>query len=164
MKILLFTLLVSLPLLGEESPAVATSVAAAENFLSTLDPTQKSKAALAFTNEERENFRYTPRDRAGLLFKEMNDTQREAAMKLLDSALSEEGKLKATQVMSLESILADLDKDPVRRDAGRYFFAVFGTPGDPRGWGWRAEGHHLSVNLTFVAGKGISVTPSFMGA
>jgi Protein of unknown function (DUF3500) len=164
MRILLFWLLVSLSLLAREIPAAVTSAAAAENFLSTLDPIQKSKAALPLGNEERENFRYTPRDRAGLLFKEMNIAQREAAVKLLDSALSEAGKLKATQIMSLESVLADLEKDPVRRDAGRYFFAVFGTPGDPAGWGWRAEGHHLSVNLTFVEGKGISVTPSFMGA
>jgi Protein of unknown function (DUF3500) len=164
MKMLILGLLFSLPLLSKEIPAATTSAAAAENFLSTLDPTQKSKAALPLTNEERENFRYTPRDRAGLPLKEMTDAQRDAAMKLIDSALSEEGKLKATQIMSLESILADLEKDPVRRDAGRYFFAVFGTPGDPKGWGWRVEGHHLSVNLTFVEGKGISVTPSFMGS
>jgi hypothetical protein len=164
MKPLLITLFFSLPLLAKEIPAAAPSAAAAENFLSTLDPGQKAKAALPFTSEERENFRYTPRDRAGLPLKEMTDAQREAAMKLVDSALSEKGKLKATQIMSLEGILAEIENDPVRRDPGRYFVAVFGTPGDPKGWGWRIEGHHLSVNLTFVEGKGISVTPSFMGS
>jgi hypothetical protein len=164
MKNLLLSLLFSLPLLAKEIPAATTSTAAAERFLATLEPAQKAKAALPFTSEERENFRYTPRDRAGLPLKDMTDAQRETAMQLLDSALSEKGKLKATQIMSLESILAEMEKDPVKRDSGRYFFAVFGTPGDPKGWGWRAEGHHLSVNLTFVDGKGISVTPSFMGS
>ena len=164
MKKFLFSLLFSLPLLAKEIPAASTSAAAAESFLAALDPAQKTKAALPFTSDERENFRYTPRDRAGLPLKEMNDAQRDAAMKLVDSALSENGKLKATQIMSLESILAEMEKNPEKRDSGRYFVAVFGTPGDPKGWGWRFEGHHLSVNLTFVEGKGISVTPSFMGS
>ena len=78
MKNLLISLLFSLPLPAKEIPAAATSTAAAENFLATLDPAQKTRAALPFTSEERENFRYTPRDRAGLPLKEMTDTQREA--------------------------------------------------------------------------------------
>ena len=162
MKKLLISLFFTLPLMAVELPAPCK--AAAENFLASLDAAQKTKAALPFTSEERENFRYTPRDRAGLPFKEMTDAQREAAMKLIDSALSEKGSLKATQIMSLEGILAEMENNPVRRDSGRYFVAIFGTPGDPKGWGWRLEGHHLSVNLTFVEGKGISVTPSFMGS
>jgi hypothetical protein len=132
--------------------------------LASLDPARKAKAALPFASDERENFRYTPRDRAGLALREMTGAQREAAMKLIHSALSEKGQLKATQIMSLEGILAEIEKDPVKRDSGRYFVAVFGSPGDPKGWGWRFEGHHISVNITFVKGKGISVTPSFLGS
>lgn len=164
MKTLLICLSLNLPLLAKELPEKVTSTAAAEQFLSTLDAGQKAKTALPFTSEERENFRYTPRDRAGLLFKEMTDAQQQAAIKLIDTALSEKGHLKVTQIMSLESVLAEIENDPVRRDSGRYFVAVFGTPGDPKGWGWRFEGHHVSVNLTFVEGKGTSVTPSFLGA
>lgn len=164
MKKLLISLFFSLPLLAKELPALVTSTTAAEQFLSTLDAGQKAKAALPFTSDERENFRYTPRDRAGLPLKEMNDAQRQAAMKLADSALSEKGQLKATQIMSLESVLAEIEKNPDKRDSGRYFVAIFGTPGDPKGWGWRFEGHHLSVNITLVEGKGISVTPSFLGS
>ena len=38
------------------------------------------------------------------------------------------------------------------RDPERYFFSVFGTP-SPRGaWGWRVEGHHVSLNFTVVNG------------
>ncbi len=164
MKKLLISLFFSLPLLAKELPSTAPSVAAAEKFLATLDPAQKAKAALPFTSDERENFRYTPRERAGLPLKEMTAAQRAAAMTLVDSALSEKGKLKATQIMSLESVLAEIEKDPVKRDSDKYFVAVFGTPGDPKGWGWRFEGHHVSVNITLVDGKGISVTPSFLGS
>jgi hypothetical protein len=164
MKNLLLSLFFSLPILAGELDPAAVSKVAADKFLASLDPAQKTKAALPFTSDERENFRYTPRDRAGLPLKEMTDAQREAAMALIDSALSEKGKLKATQIMSLEGVLAEMENNPVKRDPAKYFVAVFGTPGDPKGWGWRFEGHHLSVNLTFVAGKGISVTPSFMGS
>jgi hypothetical protein len=164
MKNLLLSLFFSLPILAGELDPAAVSKVAADKFLASLDPAQKTKAALPVTSDERENFRYTPRDRAGLPLKEMTDAQREAAMALIDSALSEKGKLKATQIMSLEGVLAEMENNPVKRDPAKYFVAVFGTPGDPKGWGWRFEGHHLSVNLTFVAGKGISVTPSFMGS
>ncbi|MBC8126574.1 MAG: DUF3500 domain-containing protein [Gloeobacteraceae cyanobacterium ES-bin-144] len=164
MKILLLSLLFASPLLADESSPAAACTSAANAFLTSLDAAQKPKAALPFASDERENFRYTPRDRAGLPLKEMNDAQRDAAMKLLASALSEKGQLKATQIISLESILAEIEKDPLKRDSDRYFVAIFGTPGDPKGWGWRFEGHHISVNITLVDGKGISVTPSFFGA
>jgi hypothetical protein len=162
MKKLLLCLFFTLPLLAKEAPV--TCAAAAGNFLASLDAWQKAKAAHPFTSDERENFRYTPRDRAGLPLKEMNAAQRAAAMTLVDSALSEKGMLKATQIMTLESILAEIENNPAKRDADRYFIAIFGTPGDPKGWGWRIEGHHLSVNITLVEAKGISVTPSFMGS
>lgn len=164
MKILWLCLYCALPLNAAETSPTDPSAAVAEKFLATLDPPRKAKAALPFASDERENFRYTPRDRAGLALREMTGAQREAAMKLIHSALSEKGKLKAAQIMSLEGILAEIEKDPVKRDSGRYFVAVFGSPGDPKGWGWRFEGHHISVNITFVKGKGISVTPSFLGS
>ena len=163
MKTLLIFTFFSLPLLAKELPTEVIATAAAEKFLDSLTPDQKTKAALPFTGDERENFRYTPRDRAGLPLKEMTDAQREAAMKLLDTAVSEKGKLKITQIMSLEGILAEIEKDPVKRDSGKYYVSIFGTPGNAKGWGWRFEGHHLSFNFTLVEGKDIAVTPSFMG-
>src|SRR4030095_9583053 len=44
-----------------------------------------------------------------------------------------------------------------------YHVFIFGKP-DPKGtWGWRVEGHHLSVNFTIAKGEEISATPSFFG-
>jgi len=40
---------------------------------------------------------------------------------------------------------------------------VFGTPGEGKTWGWRVEGHHLSVNFTVVKGTFVAGTPSFFG-
>ena len=163
MKTLLLCLFSTLPLVAKDL-APAPLAAAAEEFLATLDAGQLSKAALPFASDERENFHYTPRDRAGLPFKEMSGSQREAAIKLLEATLSEKGKLKVTQIMSLESVLAEIEKDPIKRDPAKYFVSIFGTPGDPKGWGWRFEGHHISLNFTFVDGKKISLTPSFLGS
>ena len=164
MKVFLLCAISSLPVLAKEPPATTTCAAAAKQFLAALDPAGRAKAALPFGSEERENFRYTPRDRAGLPFKEMTETQRAAAMKLLDSALSEKGILKATQIMTLEGVLAEMENNPTRRDSGKYCVTIFGQPGDAKGWGWRFEGHHQSFNLTFLGNQNISVTPTFLGS
>jgi hypothetical protein len=155
-------LLFALPLKAAGLPHLLSKEAAVK-FLASLNSEQKAKAALPFSSPERENFRYTPRERAGLPLKEMTDSQRQAAMLLLDSVLSEKGRLKIEQIMSLEGLLAEIEQNPIRRDPGKYYLTIFGEPGDPKGWGWRFEGHHLSFNLTLVADQGLSVTPSFLG-
>jgi hypothetical protein len=66
--------------------------------------------------------------------------------------------------MSLESLLAEIEKRPEYRDPSKYFVSIFGTPGDPKGWGWRFEGHHISLNFSLVEGKKVSLTPSFLGS
>ncbi len=164
MKTLLILTLLTSPLLAQ----VPATMAAAEKFLAALDPSQKAKAALPFGGEERENFHYTPQaaphERAGLPLKEMTDAQRVIAMDLIHSALSDKAAFKIEQIMGLEGVLAELEKDPVKRDSGKYFITIFGTPSATSPWGWRFEGHHCSINLTLVPGKGISVTPSFLGS
>lgn len=152
------------PAMGQELPSIAAMKSAADAFLATLDESGRAKAVFAFDGEERENFRFTPQTRSGLPLKEMTDPQRAAAMKLLDAALSDKGKLKAMQVITLEGVLAALEKRPEYRDVGKYHISIFGKPGDPKAWGWKFEGHHISLNYTVVNGKEVAVTPSFMGA
>ncbi|NNE77529.1 MAG: DUF3500 domain-containing protein, partial [Pricia sp.] len=50
-----------------------------------------------------------------------------------------------------------------RRDPHNYHFWIFGNPSEDAFWGWRFEGHHISLN--FVASKGtlVSSTPFFLG-
>jgi len=83
---------------------------------------------------------------------------------MLGSGLSQRGFVKATTIMSLEQILFELEQNKgPRRDPEGYFFSVFGQPGGKETWGWRVEGHHLSLNFTIVDGDKVSATPSFMG-
>jgi hypothetical protein len=95
----------------------------------------------------------------------MTPAQRALAFGLLHTGLGAGGYLKATTIMSLEQILRDLErgKGPVR-DPELYFLTVFGRPSDRGRWGWRVEGHHLSLNFTLNDGKIVSATPAFFGA
>jgi hypothetical protein len=159
-------------------------VAAAGDFLSALSPGLLEKAVIDFDGwEERSNWHFFPtRDdsikngegllwhrRKGLSIKEMNQEQRVAAHALLRSALSTQGYLKAAAIMQLEEILREteiaLGGSPYvpLRDPELYFFTVFGKPSVDAAWGFRVEGHHLSVSFTNAPGGLYAVTPAFFG-
>ena len=164
MNIPLFALLLSLPLAAEEAPLILEMKSDSNAFLGLLDNTQRAKASFLFNADSRENFRFTPRERTGLPLREMDEAQRSAAIKLLHSVLSDKGRLKAMQIIQLENVLAKIENRPDFRNSGNYFLSIFGKPGDETGWGWKFEGHHLSLNYTVVGGTEVSVTPSFFGA
>src|SRR5262249_55270142 len=80
-------------------------------------------------------------------------------------ALSHVGNQKALTIMSLGDYLRETDKSPnVHRDSDQYHFTIFGEPTSDGTWGYRVEGFHLSLNVTVVKGRWISVTPSFFVA
>ncbi|HAB16039.1 MAG TPA: hypothetical protein DCE44_06285 [Verrucomicrobiales bacterium] len=138
----------------------------ARAFLGSLTTEQKERAAFPFTSDERQNWHFVPKDRKGLPLKDMTPTQRHLAYGLLSSGLSQRGVGKALSIMSLEQVLQDIEgpNRKIPRDPELYYVSVFGTP-DPAGtWGWRVEGHHLSVNVTIVAGELISGAPNFFGS
>jgi hypothetical protein len=145
--------------------AAEDMAAAATRFLAALTPAQKARATFALRDDERQNWHFFPKDRPGIAFKEMTPVQRHQATALLASGLSHRGYLKAVTIMSLEQVLHDLEQGSgPKRDPELYHVTVFGEPGATNTWGWRVEGHHLSVNFTIVEGKAFAATPSFMGA
>jgi hypothetical protein len=145
--------------------ATAEMSAAALNFLAALTPEQKAKATFDFTDEERANWHFIPRPRKGLPIKEMTQEQRLLAQALLASGLSNRGYEKAVSIMSLEAVLAVLENDTEnkKRDPEKYYVSIFGAPGGSAPWGWRVEGHHLSLNYTTAGDAAPSMTPSFFG-
>src|SRR5262247_3164530 len=76
---------------GQQTAPGSTMLEAARSFLATLDPAQKSQAVLPFNSEERFRWFYTPVSRKGIPLKELNASQREAALSLLRAGLSERG-------------------------------------------------------------------------
>ena len=139
--------------------------AAASNLLVTLTPEQKEKASFEYPDGERKNWHFIPRVRKGLTLKEMTHEQRLLAHALLATGLSGRGYAKAVSIMSLEAVLAILEKDKVGgavRDPENYFVSVFGKPGVAP-WGWRVEWHHLSLNFAIPNDDLPVMTPSFFG-
>ena len=163
-------LLVSAPAAAHESPLHAVNahmVDAATSFLNSLTQQQQEKAKFAFDGTERTDWHFIPKERLGVALKEMSLEQRRAAHGLMKSALSQKGYLKANTIMGLEQILRVLEADREgtieRRDQEKYWFAVYGEPGSEKPWGWRVEGHHLSLNFSSVSGAIVSSTPFFLG-
>lgn len=136
---------------------------AAEALKSSLTEDQAAAVGFDFGSAERRNWHFVPRARNGLAYKDLTDAQRELVHDLMRSALSADGYGKAVGVMTLEGVLGELEGRPDYRDPERYFVTLFGTPGDAL-WGWRFEGHHLSLNFTVAGDEVVSGTPGFLGA
>lgn len=137
---------------------------AAERFLQALNDEEREQATYPFDDAERLDWHFIPRERNGLPLKTMNPTQRALAFGLLQTGLSAEGTVTATTIMTLEQILHEMENQSPRRDPELYFFTIFGDPSNSDKWGWRVEGHHLSLNFTLEDGEVIGATPTFFGA
>ncbi len=136
---------------------------AALNFWNGLTPEQQAKCAFPFESEERFNWHFIPRERKGITWNDMTPAQQALAHAFLASGLSSRGYQQVETIMSLEQVLKELEQGRgPKRDAGNYAFSVFGTPGQHATWGWRFEGHHLSLNFTIVDGRAVA-GPVFFG-
>ena len=158
---------------GEPKSSGGKMQLAADKFLAALSPELKKKAAFQFDDEHRTKWFFTPRQdkekkftRKGARIEEMTAEQKAAAMALLKTGLSAKGYEQATTILSLESLLAELEgpKSAMTRNNGWYFVSVFGEPSGTGKWGWRFEGHHLSVNYTLDKGDVIAATPLLLAS
>ncbi len=134
----------------------------ARHFLASLDADQKARTLIGFGEEERLNWHFIPRERMGLPYGDFTPAQRRLADLLLASGLSHEGISKSLGIIFLEQILYEREGRAIR-DADRYHVTVFDEPTDSGAWGWRFEGHHLSLNFTLQDGEVIATSPAFMG-
>lgn len=141
---------------------------AAGAFLAALDEGQRAEAAFAFTDDERRNWQMAPFGEAGVRYENLSQAQRDKAWALLATVLSEDGVEKVRGVMTLEGILVALETERGRRSAlhgaERYFFSVYGDPTAGEPWGFRVEGHHLSLSFTEIDGELVTHAPGFFGS
>jgi hypothetical protein len=146
------------------SKASGEMATAAKKLLDSLSPEQLATLGFEFKDAERMNWHFIPKPRKGLTLKDMSDDQRALAKSLLSSGVAEKTSTKITTIMSLELILKEMEqgKGPPR-DPEMYYWSVFGTPGGKDPWGWRVEGHHVSVNITVVDDNHVVAAPVFLG-
>ncbi len=150
--------------------SAATMAKAATQFINSLSPEQRAKAVLAFNSDDRLRWHFIPNEtfpRRGLMIKDMNETQRGLAHDLLRTGLSARGYNKVSAIIELEDILRVMEAGgKFARNKEEYLFSVFGTPGAKGNWGWRVEGHHVSLRFTIVDGASrghLASTPMFLG-
>ena len=151
--------------------AGSSMAGAASRFLDGLTPEQRPRAALPYEGEERMRWHYVPTEqfpRQGVPIKEMSEAQRKLAHDLLKTGLSQRGYATATAIMQLEAILSDIENSGGRkgrfvRDPEVYFFTVFGKPAAKGIWGWRVEGHHVSLHFDVRDGTTVASSPTFFG-
>jgi hypothetical protein len=141
---------------------------------------QKLSGALDFNDTARIKWNNLPvgmRARAGTSIGNMTDEQRKLVHRILSASLSSQGYLKATSILHLDDLLnryadslfykKEIDDNTytflqsLLWSHKNFYFAFFGRPTDNT-WGYKLEGHHLSVNFTFV-NEHLSVTPFFIG-
>lgn len=169
LKILTLALLLSTTssAIAHPEQAAIDMTDAANAFLATLKPEQKAKATFKLDDKNRTRWHFVPTEmhaRHGLSFREMQQDQQHMAFALLASVMSAKGLQKSAQIMSLEQILNDANPEGrFARDPKWYFLSFFGNPSTEGAWGWRFEGHHLSLSFTIIDGHVASITPSFWG-
>lgn len=142
----------------------AGPVASARRLVEATPESKRGAVLLPFTEDARSNWNYTPRRRDGIAWKTMDAAQREATTALLRSALNDRGIDKVRALMALEITLRELESSSESyRDPDNYAVALYGTPGEG-GWGWRFEGHHLSLHFSLEGDRYVSSLPQFFGA
>ena len=160
--LVLGTGLAALAVLAGIADVSTAMMAGARSFLGSLRPEQRAKAALPFDGEERRNWHYVPRARRGIPLRDLDPAQRRLAEDLLKTGLGPRGYTEAMGVLALEGVLRE--REGAYRDPGLYYVSIFGAPSAADPWGFRVEGHHLSLNYTLVPGQGIATAPAFFGA
>jgi len=152
---------------NDAAPSAAVAVRmreSAERFLAALPERQRATAMRTFDDRDRVDWHYTPRSRNGISLKELDATARAAVHTLLRTALSATGYRKVVNIIELELVLRELETFGLMRDPERYHVTFYGTPSRTERWGWRFEGHHVSLNFTLAGDRFAVDTPSFFGA
>lgn len=137
---------------------------AAVTLIGTLDDEQRELAARPFADTgSRRWLEYRPEFRPGACLGDFPNIARKAAHRLLATGLSGPAYAQAMGITALEETLDRLEGWVLRRHSNDYWVSVYGDPAGSEPWGWRFEGHHLSVSMT-VSGETVSPAPVFLGA
>jgi Protein of unknown function (DUF3500) len=153
-------------------------VAAAEAFLASLDPAERSRANIALDAKTRTVWSNLPTgitmqvgatERNGLKLGDMRPAQEKAALALLAATLSRDGYQKVMAIVDADQVLEERSAPSrpatsrTRFGRGEFYLAILGKVSTADPWMLQFGGHHLAVNVTF-AGRTLVLTPTHTGA
>jgi hypothetical protein len=108
------------------------------------------------------NFPVSDVPRPGLKLGILSTTQRDAAMHMMQVLLSPKGYQKVLEIMGSDQALSD-SGTPFSAGINSYTVGIFGQPSLTSPWMLQYGGHHLALNITIAAERGV-ITPTLTGA
>jgi len=152
------------------------------DFLESLSTDERSKVQFTMDDSLRTQWTNLPiglAPRKGLRYGDLSEKSKVSFHKILSTVFSSQGYLKTFAIMQVDDILHEIFEIAHERqqideqtigfirtldwDYGNYFIAILGNPRIEEAWGFKFEGHHISVNLT-VTKDSFSMTPLFLGS
>ncbi len=157
---------------SEEIEAFVTASAEdAQQLVMSFDRERRPDMLLEFKDADRQEWSNLPINeypRKGIPLKEMDDAQKKLVQQLLRTSLSDLGYLQVNWIFWNDE-RRKRDREKANNSTaqyyghGNYWVTIFGNPSTTEDWAWQLEGHHLSINVSFVDGK-VAMTPLFLGA
>lgn len=146
---------------------ITETAAAAEAFLETLSDEQREAVLYDYDDETKStswsNFPVTFVDRAGVNLADLDEDQREAALAVMESLLSDEAYERAVNIMGGDEYLLE-NSSSTEDSLGQYYIAFFGDPSDSESWSVQFGGHHLGINADLNgADNAITFAPTHLG-
>ena len=141
-------------------------VNAATAFLETLDNTERGRVVFGFDDAAQRirwsNLPVSMAEHRGLRMGDLKQNQRDAALNVLSAALSKMGYEKVLGIVEADEVLRKQSRGntpPFGRE--QYFISFLGKPSLTEPWMIQFGGHHLGLNITIAAEKGV-LTPSLI--
>jgi hypothetical protein len=139
--------------------------AAARNYLAALPAGQRAEGRAPMDDVTWRHWANGARWflRHGLLLEDLADGDRDRALALMRSCLSEAGFSQIVTLMRLNRTIGEIRGEEDLLNEWMYWFTVYGEPESDKPWGWQLDGHHVCVNCVLV-GDQMVLTPTFLGA
>ena len=150
------------PLVTDHSPAAMAK--AANQFLASLDGSQRKKATGPLTGEIRREWTNLPAraNADGIRMGELKPRQVKAACHMMATVLSQQGYNKVVHIMLADDQLLSKGRPRPGFGTENFSLVVFGNPDASDSWALQIDGHHVGLNVS-IDGKQMTLSPSFIG-
>jgi len=159
-----------------DAALVDSAVTAANAFLDSLDSTQRDSAVFDYEDLGGKEGSWSNfpsgafQGRQGVMLGDLDETQRQAALAVVDSVLSDQGMEQVREIMTADDWLGGNSATTSGGGGGggvsfgsdNYYLAIYGDPSADSPWTLQFGGHHMVIHVT-VGGGVVSASPMFTG-